>query len=308
MSSDMGQRAYRHDPWSIPLAICFLAFARPQYFREVVESVRRQCDPANVHPYCFLDGAVNRFSQRRCARPGDIRECARIFQRGFPEGELHASPHNVGIALNYDRAERYLYGEKRYEYVLFLEDDFVLQPHYVRTIRAMIGTFGENPRVGMFNAFGDHTVSCAAQRRNRHSIIPMGHLWAFCMPRGRWIERQRHLAEYLDHVRGIDYMMRSHTWIRNTLYRRWGARAIASSQDGAKTIAMLKAGQVKISTYTNNGHYIGRRGMHWTPDLFAKRGYEKRLHLVFTEPEDRFEAPDTRLDEIEAALRARFLR
>ncbi len=290
------------------LAVCFIAFDRPRYFRQVLESVAGQRDAGPLAVYCFLDGAVNPFSGLCRGSPAGIRRSAELFRRVFPSGELHASPHNLGVALNFDRAERHVYDIRRHDYAVFLEDDLVLQPHYFRNIRAMIARFGSNRRIGMFNAYGDHDASLADQERNRHRIKPMGHLWAFCLPRARWIEREVYYAEYLAYIRHVDYPMRSDRWIQQTLYRRWGGGPMATSQDGAKTLAMLRAGQVILSTYTNNAWYIGSRGTHCSPELFARDGYPERKKLTFPEPESRFEAGEARLDEIERSLRRGFLR
>jgi hypothetical protein len=291
----------------VDLALCLIACDRPHYFRQVVRSVRSQADLGDVRVYCFLDGSVNRVSGACRASPRGIARCAEIFTRAFPNGELHASPVNLGIALNFARAERYVFVKRRHNFVLFLEDDFVLQPHYLRVIRAMIREFGDHPRVGAFSAFGDHSASLADQRAHRHAIKPMGHDWAFCLPRARWEERQPYYAPYLQYIRRVDYVLRSNVWITQRLYPRLGAGSFVSSQDAAKVIAMLKAGQVKLSTYTNNGHYIGKLGVHTTPRIFGGMGYRERESLVFTEPVDHLEWTTADLDRIESELRAWFV-
>jgi hypothetical protein len=271
-----------------------------------VRSLRRQTELDDASVYCFLDGSVNRFSGVRRASPERIASCARSFAEAFPQEELHVSPVNVGVALSYDRAERYLFLEKRHEHVLFLEDDLVLQPHYVSVIRALIREFGDQRRVGAFSAFGDHDATLAEQRARRHAIREMGHSWAYCVPRARWLETRRHYAPYLRYISGVDYVLRSNDRIWR-LYRRLGVKPVASSQDGAKSVAMLRAGQLRVSTFTNNGRYIGRRGVHFSPAIYARLGYGEREKLVFTEAEDRFEWTTADLDAIEAAFRDRFL-
>ena len=171
----------------------------------------------------------------------------------------------------------------------------------------MIREFGGHPRIASFSAFGDHTASLADQRRHRHEIKSMGERWAFCVPRARWLEYQRYYAAYLRYIRRVDYQMRSFVWITRHLYRRWGAKSDVSSQDGAKMIAGLRAGLVHISTYTNNGRYIGRRGVHFSPRIFTRLGYDARANLVFGQPEDRFDWTTADLDRIETILRSRFL-
>jgi hypothetical protein len=82
---------------------------------------------------------------------------------------------------------------------------------------------------------------------------------------------------------------------------------VATSQDAAKRIAMLRAGQIPVSAYTNNGRYIGRRGVHFRPSVFARLGYVERAALVYDQPVDRFEWTERDLDRIEAGERAYLL-
>ena len=302
------KQARRSLPARRDLALCFVACDRPHYFGQVVRSVQRQRAIDALPVYCFLDGAVNSISGAERASPARIERCAGIFNRAFPSGELHAAAANLGIALNYARAERHVFRRRRHEFVLFLEDDFVLQPHYVQVIQALIETFGSHPRVGAFNAFGDHSAPLASQRRHRHRLRRMGHDWAVCVPRAQWLERQPYYAAYLRYISRVDYVLRSEKWIQHRLYARLGAKPVASSQDAAKSIAMLKAGQIKLSTYTNNGRYIGKVGTHFTPRVYARLGYAERERLVFTEPETRFSWTRAGFDRIERELRQWFMR
>lgn len=308
MDRDPGLNRAKRSPTPRDLALCFVACDRPHYFEQVVRSVQRQPAIGALPVYCFLDGAVNRISGVERGSPERIERCAAIFKRAFPSSELHAAPVNLGIALNFARAERHVFMRRRHQFVLFLEDDFVLQPHYVQVIQAMIETFGGHARVGAFSAFGDHSAPLASQRRHRHRVRCMGHDWAVCVPRARWLERQPYYAAYLRYIRRVDYVLRSQEWIQYRLYARLGAKPVASSQDAAKSIAMLKAGQIKVSTYTNNGRYIGKVGTHFTPRVYARLGYAERERLVFTEPEARFYWAPADLDRIERELRQWFMR
>src|ERR1700674_3663882 len=48
-----------------------------------------------------------------------------------------ATKGNIGIALNYERAENYMFKALGRPYALFLEDDLVLSPQYLTVNRSL---------------------------------------------------------------------------------------------------------------------------------------------------------------------------
>jgi GT2 family glycosyltransferase len=116
--------------------IFVMSFNRPDYLGKVLKSLREQvdCDIDQRTIILFQDGAVNPYSNERHASDDEINQCAEIFQSLFPDSQIMRSPVNLGVALNFDRAERYGFEELAAESIIFLEDDLVLGHYYISII------------------------------------------------------------------------------------------------------------------------------------------------------------------------------
>ena len=156
-----------------------------------------------------------------------------------------------------------MFNVKNYEAVLFLEDDLVLSPWYISIIKKMLEAYNET-EVGMVCAYGDHNISLDAQFKYPNMIKPIDHLWGYATTKDSWKQRKPYYDEWFNQfIQGKDYVTRDHGKIFEW-YNEIGFKTLASSQDAARTIAMLRAGQVGVATVTNNGEYIGQVGQHGT--------------------------------------------
>jgi hypothetical protein len=256
--------------------IFLISFNRPDYLRKVLESLRAQvdCEIDRRTIIMFQDGAVNPYSNERHASESDINQCVRIFYSLFPNSQVFRSPTNLGVAFNFDRAERYGFEELSAESVVFLEDDLVLSRHYLSIIDRLIEIFAEDRRVGYVAAYGDHTRSIKDQHTHRRRLIRLTHNWGFALYRRQWLKMRPHVLQYLGLVERKDYRYKDAQAIRD-LFASWGFGCPAISQDGAKTIACCIDGVIKINTYVCNAKYIGSQGLHMNNKLYAGRGYDK---------------------------------
>ena len=271
--------------------IFIMSFDRSEYLIKVLESLRRQidCKIDERAIVLFQDGAVNSFSGKRYATDDAIRNCVDTFRQIFPHGKVMESPSNLGVALNFDRAERYGFEELGAESVIFLEDDLVLGEAYISTIDHLLAQFLDDDRVGYLAAYGDHTKSLEQQQANRTKLIPLGHNWGFALIRRQWLRIQPRVNQYLELIKDVDYRDRDSDKICS-LFMSWGYGDPAVSQDAAKTIACCAEGIVKLNTYICNATYIGARGLHMNDRLFADRGYAKTA--LFPERVTSFEKLD----------------
>jgi len=103
----------------------------------------------------FQDGAWNPFSDVQKAGYEPIAECCELFRRQIPLGTVFQSHVNLGIALNYKRAEEFLFGGLKVPYALFLEDDMVLSPHYLEVTHRLLHIAIKQPAIGYVSAYGD---------------------------------------------------------------------------------------------------------------------------------------------------------
>jgi SAM-dependent methyltransferase len=263
-------------PASKKAPIFVMSFNRPDYLLKVLESLRTQVD-SDVEQrtiILFQDGAVNPCSNERHASEHEINDCIGVFQRLFPNKAVVRSAANLGVALNFDRAERHGFEELAADAVIFLEDDLVLGRHYLATVDSLIEMFATDQRVGYVAAYGDHTNSIEDQRAHRERLIGLTHNWGFALYRRQWLRMRPYVLEYLNLVRDVDYRYKDAKAICE-LFASWGFGCPAISQDAAKTIACCRDNVIKINTYACNAIYIGARGLHMNPRIFSQRGYDK---------------------------------
>jgi hypothetical protein len=255
-----------------------MSFNRPGYLEKVLHSLKSQvdCDIDERVIVLFQDGAVNPYSKLRRASDEKIGASVDIFQSIFPNAAVRASSNNLGVAFNFDRAEKFGFEDLKAEAVIFLEDDLILSPNYISILDSLIAEFANDQRVGYLAAYGDHTKSLEDQQKNKHRLIALGHNWAFALYRRQWLKMRSRVLEYLKVIERCDYVDRDHELIRSLFYS-WGRGCPATSQDAAKTIACCTDGAIKINTYVCNGAYIGEHGLHTDARLFAERGYSKTV-------------------------------
>ena len=254
--------------------IIVMSFNRPEYLAQVLDTLVAQigCGIEERAIYLFQDGRQNLFSKRNHGEAAPIEESVALFRRVVPKGTVMASPHNLGVALNFDRAELFAFQELGVEAAIFLEDDMVLSPHYVAALDTMLATYEYDSRVGYVAAYGDYQLPLEAQRADPAGLLTMHHNWAFALYRRQWQLMRPYVEQYLALVRDIDYRKRDNEAIW-ALYASWGFGRVSSSQDAAKTMAVILTQSIKIKCRACLGRYIGEHGLHMKPETFQKRGF-----------------------------------
>ncbi|MBV0934895.1 glycosyltransferase family A protein [Marinobacterium weihaiense] len=255
----------------VPVVI--LSYNRPQYLKAVLDSLNQQ-DPVNHYQFSyhlFQDGP--RLERNEIALTD---QCVQVFQSCIPSGMVHYNRENLGIALNYDRAECFVFEELQAEYAFFFEDDLVVQPHYLQLLNTLARTFLNNSEVGMVTCCGpDYHPSLEYQKSNEHRLIHAGFNWGFALKRNHWLDRKVVLEPYLSIVKRNDYRFRDKKAIWN-FYRSLGFGPIPTSQDRAKNLASLYLGVSRLNTTTVNARYIGAVGEHFDTSQYNKRGFDRQ--------------------------------
>ena len=254
--------------------ILILSFDRTDYLRQTLESLAAQPDIANRQIFLFQDGATNIFSRRECCDRGIPDWHSKMARDIIPHIIPMVSQINLGIALNFDRAERFVFGKIgcQADAAMFFEDDYVLGPHYLAMLDQMLDLAARDERIGYVTAQGIKNATEAQQRQHCHATQPMSHNWAFGLTRRQWLRQRPWVSQYLDIVRNVDYLHRDHMRIAD-LFHSWGLGVPGTSQDIAKSHACLLSGAAKVNTYACFGRYIGARGVHFTEDQFTQSGY-----------------------------------
>lgn len=262
------------------IAIVVMSFNRPRYLDEVCQSLANQeCSVSPENIFFFQDGGFNIFSNRQYASENEAADCIKVFCSHFPNSNILPSPVNLGVALNFDRAERYVFEQMNYDAAIFLEDDMILSPSYVGIVESLLELASDNPRIGMVSAYGKGPgVDVEEQVANCDKIIEMRHNWAFGITKSFWKRRQTLVDQYVDAMRSTDYrpIFRPMRKIHR-LQDAWEFKRNANSQDVIKQMATVLAGGARITTFGNYARYIGEVGLHSNPDKFARGGYQNTV-------------------------------
>lgn len=266
------------------LAVILMTFNRPHYFEQVLQSVLNQTPMLSreLSYYMFQDGGCTALNNFRVESDEILAKSPRIFKSYLPKGEIHISEHNLGVALNFDRAERFIFEKMEYEEAIFLEDDLILESNYFRLIESLLDSTEGRPEIGMVSARGfSNFTSLQDQLTHINRVCLMDeHNWGFALKRDAWKARDQIVKRYIHQMMNMNYRDRDKGFNKQVIhsFQRAHARngnAFLTSQDSIKNMAMKAQGIFRITTYTNNARYIGREGLHSTYDKFERKGHSK---------------------------------
>lgn len=255
--------------------IIIIGFNRHEYLDRVLRSLIEQvgCEIEKRHIALFQDGAVNALSGKRYASDDDIAAVKKVFRSYFPSAPIFSSQENMGICLNFNRAEKYAFEDIDADVAYFLEDDLVLSANYIATMDMMWNLVKNNKKIAYFAAYGDRFSSLDMQLERCKEFIPMLHNWGFGLRRDHWVQMTELLKPYYDIIKSKDYHDRNNDEIRDW-YASLGYEHEATSQDGAKALATNLLGRFRLLTVPCLAEYIGKVGTHTNPAIFAKQGFE----------------------------------
>jgi hypothetical protein len=247
-------------------AVVIISFNRPQYLAPVLMSISKQenFNEFSDRIFVFQDGSYNPFSNNSYGDYRAEKECLEIIEGVLPSSSIYLSPINLGVALNYDRAEQYVFNYRNFPAAIFFEDDMIVDARYCAIMRQLLSFAKVNKKIGMVSAYGaspTNTAQVQTQHLNEYAL--MHHNWGFGLTKSFWLRRQFFYDDYLSLIRRVDY----HPNLRPSasiceLHRRWGFQPNVSSQDMAKAMSTLLSGGVRLTTFANFATYIGRVGLH----------------------------------------------
>ncbi len=224
--------------------------------------------------------------------PHLVEECIEAFANQFPSSRIFSGERNLGVALNFDRAEEYFFSELGADAAFFFEDDLILSPYYIDAVEKLMGMALNEPRLGYVAAYGDHHASLVEQKRSPTELILMRHKWGFGLTKRQWLLQKPIVEPYLEIIRRCDYRARDHDAIR-AYYRTLGLGSAGTSQDAMKDVASALLGTAKGMTYVCFGKNIGEHGLHSESEFYEKEGFGRT---------EMYDEPINRFDEISEGL------
>ena len=253
-----------------PTAI--MSFDRPEYLRVVLRSLKAQtAQLADEDVFLFQDGYRHK-AGHDLTDPRRIEDSIKIFTEIFPASHVFYSEQNLGVAFNFDRAERFFFEQKNSESALFFEDDLVLSPFYIQALAHLVRSATAEPRLGYVAAYGVHQATLDVQREHSHELILMAHKWGFGLTKRQWLLQKPIMEPYLEILSRANYRDRDENAIR-AYYAKLGFASRGTSQDAMKDVASAVLGTTKLMSYVCYGHYIGELGLHSDAASFSEQGY-----------------------------------
>ena len=277
------------------IGIAIISFNRPARLQQLLVSLERQAHLGNVGFHLFQDGAVSAFDGKERANPDDILRSIAVFKDAqLPKRVMHIRPTNVGVGIAQFGAYEYM--TAHYEYVIVLENDVVLSPHYLRLARVLFGQIGDRDDIFSFS-LGFRKVCPKEEARDHLHEMRFGtaHWWGEGFLSERWREIRPHFMEYYALIRGVDYRKRPSAEI-HALYQRKGWTQTATSQDGGKDMAVHASGKGRIVAVVNRGVSTGMEGEHFRQEEWLRMGFHQQEPYVFEEDAtlEEFVLPETR--------------
>lgn len=253
--------------------IIIMSFDRANYLAKLCESLKQQhgvtLDEANVH--LFQDGVVSPLTKLEYTSQDKIQACIETFKAAFPNGQVHASPVNLGIALNFQRAETHAFATLKADCAYFFEDDLELGPLYLAALERIYDQVKSRSDVAYFAAYGMHT-----EESNPHAprFLPLEHHWGFGLLRSAWEKMQPWLQPFYAIYGRCDYKWRPHIAIVEEYLKKDVAHH-HTSQDVAKTLACSSLGLARINTDVSYARYIGAQGQSFDESKFKELGFDR---------------------------------
>lgn len=262
---------------AVSAPIIIFSFTRPDYLRKLCESLKAQkgVTIADEQVHLLQDGARSRRSGITYGEPERIEASIATFREVFPKGHVHASPDNLGIALNLHRGEKLAFDTLKAEVAYFFEEDLELGPSYVAMLETLRRLLAPHKNIGYFACYGDHHRVSDPQAPK---LVPMEHHWGFALTRRCWKAMQPWLKPFHEVYSQVDYQARPHLRLVE-LYQDKAVSSTASSQDVAKTMACADLGFARVNTDVCYARYIGAQGESFQPAHFEKMGFADMAYV-----------------------------
>ena len=261
-------------------AIAVLPYDNFDYFSRTLAGIYQQTihgEPIQKYydVYVFQDALQARHESKSRASYDKIKELA---LNTVGSQFYHQQESNKGTAFQFDFAEKYLFQEKQYDFVIPLEHDFVMDKNYLDVLTKLADQFRDDERVATISVHSQtaHLLTQAEQEQRKNEYVLMDHDWGAGLFKRSWDQRQPILEAYYQLFTGLPFEERS-----NLLIQEWqkmlGFKVGATSQDYVKRCAITALKQLAIAPCINLGRYIGAQGMNWTQKLYEETGYHRSV-------------------------------
>jgi hypothetical protein len=282
-------------------AVNILSYNRPAYLQEVLYSLKLN-DLTNCDIILWQDGYIRPESKSSIDATA-YDKCINTFKNIFPESLIISNTLNKGVGQMYRDMKDWTF--KRFQAGIFLEDDLVLGKNYISILKKLYSQTADNLQVGLITAYGPDRLVSDVEQATRSKELELGiPSWGYLLGKEQYLLRKDILEnEYYPLINNQTYKHRDHNLILNKYVYPNGFKINSTSQDTADTIAMIRSGQIKLSTVTRNARYIGAVGEHFSQAEFDNGYYGKDKIFQYDSIPDFIIPSSNRLAEINSTLR-----
>lgn len=271
-------------------AVLVAGYNRPEYLSRVVKSLEENPESQLLPFYFFLDGG----SQSK------QKENMRIIQQSkIRHKEIVDRNSNYGCGRNLIDARRMLFDWCEYEKIIFFEDDVIVSPEYICLVLNLDEyAHKKYDNVGFVTAYNMAPLSLPEKLKCLNQVTVGVICIGYCMRKRVWDDIKSILYTYENSfLKNINYNQRNspeiRKWLKETydkskslffkkplkseedLIKHFIHERSPSSQDGITIFALLLRGYAPLVTKVNRAVNIGKHGIHFTPQLWEKLGFNK---------------------------------
>jgi len=269
------------------IGVAIIALDRPHYLARLIASLEQQENAGDVDYHLWQDGVTNEYSGRVVADEHNWNAARAAWDRAkLLHKYTHMHIRNLGVGLHQLGAIEWM--TFKYDRVMVCEDDVVLSPHWLRLLGVLFEQFKDHPEVfGFCPGFKRLGLNTAALRYQDE------HWWCEAFTADAWARARLYYADYIRIIESVDYINRDNDAIR-ALFAKRGFEHLATSQDAGKDMAIHTAGMRRVVCELNRAMGIGKTGLHFTPALFNRLGYDNQGPLIHAgdEARERFNEPN----------------
>ncbi len=252
-----------------PFEINILAFNRPAYLELFLESLSNQSILIDPNKIFFWQDAFIGSKDEFLNGVDNTGTSIEIIRKFFPDSKVNESKLNLGIGLNYQRAEAFAFRDTTTKWALFFEEDLILHEHYLKQIMQLISAVENYSDIVQVDATGD--VKYKKPRSDLSLFIP-AHNWGFALRGEHYFERKALVNKYEHILQNDAYFCRNDKDIFNFL-KEINISSFGTSQDLIKRSIATSFRKLTVTTGQPLAHYIGESGEHFSKDTFNELGY-----------------------------------
>ena len=246
---------------TFPYPINVICFNRPRYLRDLLFSIKSQTVELPSELLHFWVDGFDGSKDENLGRLNQTKEVVDLIRSLFPDSQIETSHENLGIALNYWRAELNSFEGLGASSAFFLEEDLVLSPHYFEMIMRLDSQVAGDKDISHLSVTGDLAADLTSPLEYFQAS---GHSWGYLLRSWHHFERKPLLEHYINLIQRQPYYLRKgmELEILSDFYSR-GVVIAGTSQDAIKDGLKTYFNRISISTLEPWATNIGVIGEHF---------------------------------------------